>query len=378
MARASPSSRRQTKGTTTRRSLTRAGARRMERGLARTLSTKERANTARDPLYTVMEETDWNQWSGDVEQEGDGALALFNTTDGLAGRRSNTFIPSGQPMRVNLGDFIKQKKVFTSKSGDKKDNSKKFQQNRFEILGCLLQDVKVSEEEQQDGGALRKSPDTMLPPTPPLRTNTRDSKLHSLNFGHKSTASEKCKGATGKRMMRKVAECNSKSFESDIDEIHEKELCGLFEADNTLCHLNDRWVKIEAVVDSGTAESVALADMAPWVPMLASSGSKRGQTYMSACGEKLPNLGQKQLKVWTNEGKLVVAMFQCADVTRNLCSVSKICDQGNRVVFEGQGGFIESPNGARTSFKRENNVYVLKVHAKEPGDQRSDFAWPSK
>ena len=99
---------------------------------------------------------------------------------------------------------------------------------------------------------------------------------------------------------------------------------------------------------------------------------------MSACGEKLSNLGQKQLKVRTNEGKLAAATFQCADVTRPLCSVSKICDQGNRVVFEGQGGFIESPNGARTSFKRENNVCVLEMHAKEPGDQRSDFAWPSK
>ena len=179
-------------------------------------------------------------------------------------------------------------------------------------------------------------------------------------------------------MMRKVAECNSKSFESEIDEIDEKELCGLFEADNTLCHLNDRWVKIEAVMDSGGAESVAPADMAPWIPMLVSSGSKRGHTYICACGEKLPNLGQKQLKLWTNEGKLAVATFQCADVTRLLCSVSKICDQGNRVVFEGQGGFIESPTGARTSFKRENNVYVLEMHAKEPGDQRSDFAWPSK
>ena len=199
--------------------LTRAGARRMERGLARTFSAKERANTAKGLIYTVMEEEDWNQWSGDVEQEGDGALELFNLTDGLAGRLSNTFIPSGQPMRVNLGDFIKPKKVFTSKSSDKKDNSKNFQQNRFEILGCLLEDVKVSEEEQQDVGELRNSPDTMLSPTPSLRTNMRDSKLHSWNFGHKSTASEDCKGVTGKGMMRKVAECNSKSFESDIDEI---------------------------------------------------------------------------------------------------------------------------------------------------------------
>ena len=134
----------------------------MERGLARTLSAKGKGKYGKGPMYTVMEEEDWNQWSGDVEQEGDGALALFNHTDGLAGRRSNTFIPSGQPMRVNLGDFIKPKKVFTSKSSDKKDNSKKLQQNRFEILGCLLEDVKVSEEEQQDGDALRNSPDTML------------------------------------------------------------------------------------------------------------------------------------------------------------------------------------------------------------------------
>ena len=130
-------------------------------------------------------------------------------------------------------------------------------------------------------------------------------------------------------------------------------------------------------MDSGAAGSVAPADMAPW-PMLESSGSKRVQKYMSACGENLPNLGQKQLKVWSNEGKLDVATFQCADVTKPLCGVSKICDQGNRVVFEGQGGIIESPNGARTSFKRENIVYVLEMHAKEPGDQRSDFAWPSK
>ena len=86
---------------------------------------------------------------------------------------------------------------------------------------------------------------------------------------------------------------------------------------------------------------------------------------------KLPNLGQKQLKVWTNEGKLAVATFQCANVTRPLCSVSKICDHGSRVVFEGQGGFIKSPNGARTSSKRENNVCAFWMRAKEPGDQGS-------
>ena len=84
------------------------------------------------------------------------------------------------------------------------------------------------------------------------------------------------------------------------------------------------------------------------------------------------------MKVWTNEGKPAMATFQCADVTRPQCSVSKICDQGNRVIFEGQGGFIENKSGFQTSFKRENNVYVLEMHAKKPGEMASGCARPSK
>ena len=84
------------------------------------------------------------------------------------------------------------------------------------------------------------------------------------------------------------------------------------------------------------------------------------------------------MKVWTNEGKPAMATFQRADVTTPLCSVSKICDQGNRVVFEGQGDFIESKSGVRTSFKRENKVYVLEMHSRKPGELASGFARPSK
>ena len=74
--------------------------------------------------------------------------------------------------------------VHSQSPAKKTDNSKKLQQNRFEILGCLLEDVKVSEEEQQNGGVLRNSPDTMLSQTPPLKTIRRESKFHSWNFGH--------------------------------------------------------------------------------------------------------------------------------------------------------------------------------------------------
>ena len=76
-------------------------------------------------------------------------------------------------------------------------------------------------------------------------------------------------------------------------------------------------------MEGGAAESVAPADMAPWVPISKSEGSRRGQTYMGACGEKLPDLGQKQIKVWTNEDKPAMATFQCDDVTRPLESSLK-------------------------------------------------------
>ena len=100
-------------------------------------------------------------------------------------------------------------------------------------------------------------------------------------------------------------------------------------------------------------------------------GSRRGQTYMSAGGEKLPNLGQKRLEVVTSEGNPAKATFQCADVTRALCAVYRIFDKGNRVIFEAIGGYIESPSGMQTAFRRENNVYVIDMFIQEP-DESTD------
>ena len=59
--------------------------------------------------------------------------------------------------------------------------------------------------------------------------------------------------------------CSLKTFEDDrIGHDHRGGI------DNSLCHLDDRGAKIEAVMDSETAEPVAPAFQAPWVPMLES------------------------------------------------------------------------------------------------------------
>ena len=68
----------------------------------------------------------------------------------------------------------------------------------------------------------------------------------------------------------------------------------------------------------------------------------------------------------SGEGNMAEATFQVAEVTRPLCSVTKICDRGNRVVFDSQGGYIENyASGVQTRFSRQNNVYVMDMYVEE-------------
>ena len=154
---------------------------------------------------------------------------------------------------------------------------------------------------------------------------------------------------------------------------------GVFEVEDGLNNMNSpEWVSIEVVMDSGAAESVAPADMAPWVPIQESAGSRAGKKYLSASGEVLKNLGEKKVEVYTNEGMPANATFQVADVTRPLCSIARVCDQGNVVVFTSSGGYIENVHGTKTHFERSNNVYTLQFHAYDPGSSTSGFMRPSR
>jgi len=150
------------------------------------------------------------------------------------------------------------------------------------------------------------------------------------------------------------------------------EMFGLFEADAELNGMDGEqvWHHLQTVMDSGAAESVAPASMLPWVEVEESEGSRRGQTYMSASGDRLPNLGEKQFEFVTDAGRAATATYQIADVTRALCSVSRVCDKGNTVTFTSKGGLIESPGGVRTQFRRENNVYLLDTWAQGPSGFR--------
>ena len=62
------------------------------------------------------------------------------------------------------------------------------------------------------------------------------------------------------------------------------------------------WTRLRTVMDSGAAESVGPPSMAPGVPIHESPGSRMGQAYIAAGGERIPNIGQRILSVVTNEG----------------------------------------------------------------------------
>ena len=127
-----------------------------------------------------------------------------------------------------------------------------------------------------------------------------------------------------------------------------------------------KWRLKKSVIDSGAAESVAPRAFCPHVPVVPSLGSQRGQVYHCANGSKLANEGQRTIRGYTNEGCASAMNFQVAGVTRALSSVSQICDRGNKVVFDADGGFVyNSATGSKTHFSRENNIYVLNFWVEE-------------
>ena len=93
--------------------------------------------------------------------------------------------------------------------------------------------------------------------------------------------------------------------------------------------------------------------------------------YTAANGDMMPNRGCKKVKVTTNEGQLRTMNMQVTDVNRALMSVAKICDAGHTVTFTTDGGVIQnSRSGEETKFRRENNVYRMKVKLNEMGFAR--------
>ena len=120
------------------------------------------------------------------------------------------------------------------------------------------------------------------------------------------------------------------------------------------------WTHVRVIPDSGAIQSVAPKDMAVGYPVQPSAGSMRGQQYVSASGDEIPNEGEQYLPVLSAEGHQTTQRWQMAEATRPLQSVGELCDQGHRVIFGRGGGIVvDVQTGATTAFGRENGTYVM-------------------
>ena len=107
---------------------------------------------------------------------------------------------------------------------------------------------------------------------------------------------------------------------------------------------------------------MAPTTMAPGVSVRESVGSRQGQHYVSATGNRIPNLGEKVLEAATEEGNHHRVTFQVTDVSRPLCAVSKVCQKGNRIIFDEHGGVVQNKvTGHETYFGMKDGIYLLKM-----------------
>ena len=139
---------------------------------------------------------------------------------------------------------------------------------------------------------------------------------------------------------------------------------------------------IVITLDSGCVDHLAdMADMPGYACVLEPSpGSKRGQAFIVGNGSKVKNKGQVRLQMQTTNGKAqsLNSIFQVAEITRPLMSVSRICDQGLECLFTREGATIRTEKGeVVASFQREGGLYTATMRLKAPKPLDEPNAAPS-
>ena len=119
--------------------------------------------------------------------------------------------------------------------------------------------------------------------------------------------------------------------------------------------------KGKVTVDSGAEDSVWPATHVDWDKVTETEESRKGIGFVAANGGRMTNYGGTKIE-FVKDGKCKSMNFQVTDCKKPLASVSKIVDKGNRVVFDGEGSYIENKvTGEIMRLERERGTYVMIV-----------------
>ena len=159
---------------------------------------------------------------------------------------------------------------------------------------------------------------------------------------------------------------HTRNMYSLLDEGEEEILCGMCGG----AEEKGGWVKVTAVMDSGSAENALPEGLVDFIPTMPSPGSRAGKVYRGAGGETIPNKGQKTMTVMTAEGQARRSCWQVCTVTRPLMSAAKTAAAGNIVHLDGENPHIKNKRtGETTKLRKEGNVFVLDFWVQRPAWQ---------
>ena len=109
--------------------------------------------------------------------------------------------------------------------------------------------------------------------------------------------------------------------------------------------------------------------------------SRAGQSYTSANGGELANLGRTTVHSHTPDGNRVGMHFQVGEgLTQPLVSVAGLVDSGNSVSFDKTGGWIHQiSTGRRVRIPRVGNTFYLDMKvAGNPEEEEEEGAQSSE
>jgi hypothetical protein len=136
------------------------------------------------------------------------------------------------------------------------------------------------------------------------------------------------------------------------------------------------WRRVTVTVDSGSADHVAPEEEFGATPLEESEGSKKGRRYIAANGQKAPNLGQRVVKMATDDGLPLQVCWQVTKVVKPLLSVSKLTSNGNVVILDKNHPRIVGADGQITWLRRVNGTYECDLWIKEDQKKKAGFARP--
>ena len=138
---------------------------------------------------------------------------------------------------------------------------------------------------------------------------------------------------------------------------------------------NGKWEEIEVIIDSGATAPVFPPSVGKLYKVQASEGSRNGDEYRVANGERIPNLGEKVFPVVTEENTVRGITAQIADVTDSLQSVRHTNANHNGVWLYGDESFvINMLTGEVNKIADNGKNFVTKVWVIPPDEANAVMA----